>query len=99
LAFTEFIIQAYGSVLAPLTDPEVGNLNRMETSLVGVATLRALGGVGTQLVSHVYGLMKASPHVNSESDKWLTTEEGVIWAINTIDDIAETICSSVTPKL
>lgn len=70
--FLAFIIQAYGSVLAPLPaetksfadvsevgDQDQGNLSRAQGSIVGIACLRAEERVVPQLTSHVFGLLKA----------------------------------------
>ena len=75
----EFIIQAYGTVLAPMPggDAEQGNLSRALGSVVGTACLRAEGGVGPQLTSHVFGLLKArNVEGLSDEDYWLATDEG-----------------------
>lgn len=38
-------------------------------SVVGMAALRAEGGVGPQLVSHTFGLLKARDTPNQNEDK------------------------------
>ena len=98
-----FIIQCYGSVLAPLPggtklfsdtssleDPDQGNLSRALGSVVGIASLRAEGGVGPQLISHTFGLLKARDveHQNEE-DRWLSSDEGTEWIIRTVDDVLD----------
>ncbi|EJF62973.1 hypothetical protein DICSQDRAFT_83777 [Dichomitus squalens LYAD-421 SS1] len=92
--FIEFIIQAYGTVLAPLPggDAEQGNLSRALGSVVGTACLRAEGGVGPQLVSHVFGLLKAR-HVQglSAEDYWLASDEGTEWVVRTVDSILDVV--------
>lgn len=90
-----FIIQAYGTVLAPLSgdagSPQ-GNLTRALGSVAGIASLRAEGGVGPQLTSHVFGLMKARNELHqSEEDKWLSTEEGTEWVVRTVDSVLDVI--------
>jgi hypothetical protein len=101
--FLAFIIQCYGSVLAPLSggrkaysdvsssaDQDQGNLSRALGSVVGMAALRAEGGVGPQLVSHTFGLLKARDSPNqSEEDKWLSSDEGTEWVLKTIDEILD----------
>jgi len=90
--FPLFILQAYGNVLSPLPSevPRQGNLNRVETSLVGIATLRAMEGVGPQLISHVYGLMKArDSECDSNADHWLASDEGAKWALESVDQIVD----------
>jgi len=103
LSFAAFIIQAYGGVLAPLPgatksfgetsslqDLDQGNLSRALGSVVGIASLRAEGGVGPQLVSHTYGLLKARNTENqSEEDKWLSSDEGTEWVLRTVDEILD----------
>ena len=90
----EFIIMAYGTVLAPMPggDAEQGNLSRALGSIVGTACLRAEGGVGPQLMSHVFGLLKARnvPGL-SEEDYWLATDEGTEWVIRTVDKLLDVV--------
>jgi len=73
-----------------------GNLSRAMTSVVGSACLRAEGGVGPQLTSHVFGLLKArvaegQGYEMNEEDKWLATDEGTEWVINTVDSILDIV--------
>ncbi|KAI0692654.1 hypothetical protein BC835DRAFT_1356381 [Cytidiella melzeri] len=94
--FIEFIIQAYGAVLSPLPggDSEQGNLSRALGSVVGVACLRAEGGVGPQLTSHVFGLLKARDVEGmSEEDYWLASDEGTEWVVRTVDAILDVVKS------
>lgn len=102
-----FIIQCYGSVLSPLPggvktyedtsspdDLDQGNLSRALGSVVGIATLRAEGGVGPQLTSHTFGLLKARSCENqNEEDKWLSSDEGTEWVLRTVDHILDGISS------
>jgi len=92
--FIAFIIQSYGSVLAPLPggDQEQGNLTRTLGSVVGAACLRAEGRVGPQLTSHVFGLLKARREDQQcEEDRWLSSDEGVEWVIRTVDKILDVV--------
>lgn len=92
--FIEFIIQAYGGVLAPQPGgaSEQGNLSRAMGSVVGTACLRAETRVGPQLISHVFGLLKARDVEGlSEEDYWLATDEGTEWVIRTIDKILDIV--------
>lgn len=80
-------------MLAPIGYPsfdsrEQGNLTRALGSVVGIACLRAETRVGAQLVSHVFGLLKArnEPQLNDE-DRWLSSDEGTEWVIQTVDQI------------
>ncbi|KAF8639865.1 hypothetical protein AX17_001120 [Amanita inopinata Kibby_2008] len=107
--FISFIIQSYGSVLAPLpglaktyfdatsaNDPHQGNLSRALGSVVGIATLRSEGRVGPQLTSHTFGLLKARYEPNqSKEDAWLSSDEGTEWVIHTVDEILDVVSSEV----
>jgi len=90
--FISFIIQSYGSVLAPLSGDLPGNLSRALTSVVGLTCLRAEGGVAPQFTSHVFGLLKArnEPGQN-EQDKWLSSDEGAEWVVRTVDSVLDVI--------
>ena len=102
-----FIIQSYGSVLSPLSggtktysdtssleDLDQGNLSRALGSVVGIATLRAEGGVGPQLISHTFGLLKARNTENqTEEDRWLSSDEGTEWVIRTVDEVLDGVSS------
>jgi len=92
--FIEFIIQAYGTVLAPLPggDSEQGNISRALGSIVGTACLRAEGGVGPQLTSHVFGLLKARDIEGlTAEDYWLASDEGTEWVIRTVDALLDVV--------
>jgi hypothetical protein len=64
-----------------------------------VACLRASGGLGPQLTSHVYGLLKARDSEEfdsaSESETWLVTEEGATWVLQTVDKICDTFSEDI----
>ena len=95
--FTGFIIaNEYGALLSD--PPEWNNktegvINRALTSAAGVACLRASGGVGPQLTSHVYGLLKAKEYgdVLSEGDQWLASVDGATWIISLVDQLADLV--------
>ncbi|KAI0346749.1 hypothetical protein BDW22DRAFT_1350999 [Trametopsis cervina] len=92
--FIAFIIQAYGTVLAPLPGgtSEQGNISRALGSVVGTACLRAEGGVGPQLISHVFGLLKARDVEGlDQEDYWLASDEGTEWVIRTVDAILDVV--------
>ncbi|KAF9452041.1 hypothetical protein P691DRAFT_805852 [Macrolepiota fuliginosa MF-IS2] len=105
--FISFIIQSYGIVLSPLPgrtktyseesslqDLDQGNLSRAMGSIVGIATLRAEGRVGPQLVSHTFGLLKARyTDGQNEEDAWLSSDEGTEWVIRTVDEILDVVSS------
>lgn len=83
-------------MLSPLPggDSEQGNLSRALGSVVGTACLRAEGRVGPQLVSHVFGLLKARDVEGlSEEDYWLASDEGTEWVIRTVDAILDVVHS------
>ena len=95
-----FIIQSYGAVLSPwpLGDPAhtPGNVNRTLTSVLGTACLRTEGGVGPQLISHVFGLLKSrgdsyAGEPTTEGDRWLSSDEGTEWVITTVDEICDVV--------
>ena len=90
-----FIIEAYGAVLSPLpptTANPQGNLSRALGSVVGTACLRAEGGVGPQLTSHVFGLLKAraAPGLSAE-DAWLASDAGTEWVLRTVDALLDVV--------
>lgn len=78
----------------PRGDLEQGNLTRALGSVVGIATLRAEGRVGPQLISHVFGLLKARNEENlNDEDKYLSSDEGTEWVVRTIDEIVDAVTS------
>lgn len=77
---------------------EVG---RLRTSLVAIAALRAQGGVGPQVTSHVWGLMKAGDSIqkgeeNEAGRRWLASEEGALWVVETVNSLSEVVDGSET---
>lgn len=97
-----FIIDGeYGPLFAPphtfankpeLKQEPAWEVNRLRTSLVAIAGLRAQGGVGPQVTSHVWGLMKAQNSINAQDGhaaglRWLTSEEGALWAVRVVDSL------------
>ena len=101
----DFILQnEYGALLSdPPHDkwPMEGRVGRALTSAAGVACLRASGGVGPQLTSHVYGLLKARNYEadraaagTSEGEEWLSTPEGATWVIDTVDKLMDVVKGS-----
>ncbi|KAF9884120.1 hypothetical protein FE257_002292 [Aspergillus nanangensis] len=89
----------YGALLSDPAGRSTGaNVGRLATSIVAISCLRAQSGVGPQVISHVFGLRKAledgtwTQDVESEeSAKWLASEEGNTWILNSIDRIVESI--------
>lgn len=77
----------------PASAAKVG---RILTSVVAIACLRAQGGVGPQVTSHVFGLRKAAEE-NLEGDEviqgasFLTSEEGATWVIEQVDRFVQAV--------
>ncbi|GAA5877134.1 hypothetical protein JCM1840_005666 [Sporobolomyces johnsonii] len=83
---------------APLAGHAHAQLGRILTSVVAIACLRAQGGVGPQVTSHVFGLRKALADDLKEEDKvagaeWLTSDEGCTWVIEQVDRIVEVVAA------
>ncbi|KAI6776597.1 hypothetical protein HG530_000542 [Fusarium avenaceum] len=94
---------------ALLSDPPaserdtLANLGRIHTSMIAISCLRAQTGVGPQVLSHVFGLRKALEDGSYKSDengeteesvKYLASDEGGHWLLNTVDKIVEAIGGS-----
>ena len=81
------------SPLPPTTSNAQGNLSRALGSVIGISCLRAESRVGPQLVSHVFGLLKARtlPGELSAEDKWLGSDEGTQWVLETTDAILDVV--------
>ncbi|KAH9943066.1 uncharacterized protein BXZ73DRAFT_97128 [Epithele typhae] len=92
----DFIGVRRGARAAARGAAEQGNLSRALGSVVGAACLRAEGGVGPQLTSHVFGLLKArgAPGLDAE-DAWLASDAGAEWVVRTVD----AICDVAKPEL
>lgn len=82
----------------PADRPGGVKVGRVLTSLLAIACLRAQTGVGPQVTSHVFGLRKAlddgtwrAPEVSEEEVRWLASEEGNRWILETVDRIVEAI--------
>ncbi|CAG8077169.1 unnamed protein product [Penicillium olsonii] len=88
----------YGALLS---DPERGtgaSAGRVLTSIVAVACLRSQTGVGPQVTSHIFGLRKALEDGSWASDvegeqgaRWLASDEGNMWILESVDSIVEAI--------
>jgi hypothetical protein len=93
-----FIVDSeYGPLFAPphtfksIAAP-AWEVNRLRTSLVAIAGLRAQGGVGPQVTSHVWGLLKSKKSIaiddeHREGLEWLASEQGAEWAVRLVDNI------------
>ncbi|RCI13337.1 hypothetical protein L249_1203 [Ophiocordyceps polyrhachis-furcata BCC 54312] len=79
----------YGALLAQSSE----RFPRLLTSVVAVACLRAQTGVGPQLLSHVYGLRKATLdgwlHETDGDARWLMTDDGGEWLLTSVDTVIE----------
>jgi hypothetical protein len=82
----------------PDQQPPSQRVGRILTSLVGISCLRAQTGVGPQVLSHVFGLRKAYEDGSYEADgeqveggKWLASDEGSIWILETVDRIVDAL--------
>ncbi|KAH7035902.1 mitochondrial protein [Microdochium trichocladiopsis] len=85
-------------------------VGRVLTSLVAIACLRAQTGVGPQVVSHVFGLRKAYDERYArecggaksdgedevEGGEWLSTDEGNVWLLESVDRLVEAIAGGTT---
>ncbi|EPS26484.1 hypothetical protein PDE_01421 [Penicillium oxalicum 114-2] len=88
----------YGALLSDPERETGASAGRVLTSLVAVACLRAQSGVGPQVISHVFGLRKAledgswASDVESEAGaRWLASDEGNMWILESVDAIVEAI--------
>ncbi|BGP18617.1 hypothetical protein JCM10213_006173 [Rhodosporidiobolus nylandii] len=91
----------YSMLLAdPFTSAPPGHakVGRILTSVVAIACLRAQGGVGPQVTSHIFGLLKAAEDGSAQGEEeevegagWLTSEEGARWVVEQTDRIVEAV--------
>ncbi|KAJ5739127.1 hypothetical protein N7533_011911 [Penicillium manginii] len=88
----------YGALLSDPVRSTGAQIGRILTSIVAVSCLRAQSGVGPQVTSHVFGLRKAledgtwSTDVETEEGaRWLASDEGNTWILNSVDSIVEAI--------
>ncbi|KAJ5667900.1 uncharacterized protein N7477_006470 [Penicillium maclennaniae] len=88
----------YGSLLSDPARNTSAAAGRVLTSIVAVACLRAQTGVGPQVTSHVFGLRKAledgswaTDVEGEEGARWLASDEGNEWILNSVDAIVEAI--------
>lgn len=59
-----------------------------------MACLRTEGGVGPQLLSHIYGILAApnwAGEPQNETEKWLSTYQGVEWVLETVDELVDLV--------
>lgn len=87
----------YGALLSNPSSGPPNPVGRVLTSIVAVACLRAQGGVGPQVMSHVLGLMrgmegkKEGGEVEVQGEKWLASEEGAEWVLSMVDKIVQSV--------
>ncbi|CAG8268574.1 unnamed protein product [Penicillium nalgiovense] len=88
----------YGALLSDPERSTGASAGRILTSIIAVSCLRAQSGVGPQVISHVFGLRKAledGSWVNDvegeEAARWLASDEGNTWILNSVDAIVEAI--------
>ncbi|CUA75642.1 Dol-P-Man:Man(5)GlcNAc(2)-PP-Dol alpha-1,3-mannosyltransferase [Rhizoctonia solani] len=93
----------YGGLLSQV--PGHNHLSRTLTSAVAVASLRALGGVGPQLVTHSNGLVNARGFnargfdpAETDDDRWLASEQGAEWVIGVSDAISDAVVGPPVEK-
>ncbi|KDE03527.1 hypothetical protein MVLG_05994 [Microbotryum lychnidis-dioicae p1A1 Lamole] len=98
----------YGALLAdpPFQSSSPGEststVGRILTSLIAISCLRAQGGVEPQVISHVFGLRKASFEEEAkkelgEGGEWLTSEDGAQWCIDWVDKIVDQVTRGEGP--
>ena len=104
-----FIVEGeYGALFSdpptPALDPSrAPNVGRVLTSIFAVAVLRAQGGVGPQIVSHVFGLRKAFEDGTAKLDEvegaeWLAGDEGSCWLLGEVDRIVAELSEGRGPN-
>ncbi len=87
----------YGTLLSDPPRNMPVKVGRVLTSLIAIACLRAQTGVGPQVLSHVFGLRKAFEDGSAEDEdevqggKWLASEEGTRWLLESVDEIVAAI--------
>jgi hypothetical protein len=60
------------------------------TSIIAITCLRAQTGVGPQVTSHVFGLLKADKEDEDiQGSAWLVGEEGAKWVLESTDAFVE----------
>jgi hypothetical protein len=79
----------YSALLAPFPAEETRptDLDRVQSSVLAVTCLRALGGVDRQVESHLFGLKKAPR-------EWITSDEGCVWLLHVVDEVVD-VCRGI----
>ncbi|PWY86801.1 hypothetical protein BO70DRAFT_378441 [Aspergillus heteromorphus CBS 117.55] len=88
----------YGALLSDPARNTGASVGRLATSIIAVACLRAQTGVGPQVTSHIFGLRKAvddgtwvSDSETEEGARWLASDEGNTWILESVDEIVDII--------
>lgn len=72
-------------------------VNRIRVSLTSIAALHAQGGVGPQVTSHIFGLLRARPsfaHLPADERRgleFLASEDGAEWVLRTINEVCRIV--------
>lgn len=98
-----YIVQnEYGPLFAPPSmyrprqEPS-WEVNRIRVSLMNIAALHAQGGVGPQVTSHIYGLLRSKPsfeHIHGQERAgldFLASTEGATWVLETVNRVAQVV--------
>ncbi|KAI5481500.1 mitochondrial protein [Pseudohyphozyma bogoriensis] len=82
----------YGPLLCDPPELKEGNVGRVLTSVVAIASLRAQRGVEPQVKSHVFGLRNAaSAKEGIKGEAFLTSDDGASWVLTEVDRITNAI--------
>lgn len=102
----------YSLLLSDPTDesnPHPGPLGRVLTSVLAVACLQGQQGVGSQVTSHIFGLMKAGQEnvqaaalkaegLDQADKDWLCSHEGAQWVLEAIESLRAVVVSGGEAK-
>jgi hypothetical protein len=90
----------YGPILSDPSSPApAAKVGRVLTSVIAISCLRAQTGVGPQVISHIFGLRsayedgsyKAEGEEDVEGGRWLASDEGNMWILETVDKVVQAI--------
>lgn len=93
-----YILQGeYGPLFAPPSmydgqEMPAWDVDRLRMSLLAIAALHAQGGVAPQVVSHIYGLLRARPSITATGPEragleFLASEDGAQWVVEMINEV------------
>lgn len=82
----------------------IWEVGRIRTSLVAISALRAQGGVGPQVTSHIWGLIKAGTSIQQGAEnegglKWLCGEGGAEWVVKSVNELSQVVESGAQETL